>query len=117
MESIEHDFYLNPICIGLLLLAIFLWMYKRQGRAKLPPGPWHIPFVGNPWELAADPDLRKSLRRLHMKYGDIYRLYMGPKLAVVISGYETIKEVFVKRGGEFSDRPENLISTLMFENQ
>ncbi|KAL3889833.1 hypothetical protein ACJMK2_002160, partial [Sinanodonta woodiana] len=117
MESIEHDFYLNPILIGLLLLALSLWMYKRQDRAKLPPGPWHIPFVGNPWELAEDPDLRKSLRRLHMQYGDIYRLYMGPKLAVVISGYEAIKEVFVKRGGEFSDRPENLISTLLFENQ
>ncbi|KAL3889832.1 hypothetical protein ACJMK2_002159 [Sinanodonta woodiana] len=117
MESIEHDLYLNPICIGLLLLAISLWMYKRQGRAKLPPGPWHIPFVGNPWELASDPDLRKSLRRLHMQYGDIYRLYMGPKLAVVISGYEAIKEVFVKRGGEFSDRPDSLISTLIFENQ
>ncbi|KAL3875521.1 hypothetical protein ACJMK2_033466 [Sinanodonta woodiana] len=107
MESIEHEFYLNLISIGLLLLAIWtLWMYKRQGRAKLPPGPWHIPILGNVWELAADPDLRKCLRRLHKQYGDIYRLYLGPKLAVVISGYEAIKEVFVKRGGEFSDRPD-----------
>ncbi|KAL3847907.1 hypothetical protein ACJMK2_018798 [Sinanodonta woodiana] len=118
MESIEHDFYLNPISIGLVLLAILtLWIYKRQGRTKLPPGPWHIPFVGNALVLAADPDLRKSLGRLHKQYGDIYRLYMGPKLAVVISGYETIKEVFVKRGGEFSDRPESLISSIFSENQ
>ncbi|KAL3889199.1 hypothetical protein ACJMK2_001547 [Sinanodonta woodiana] len=117
MESIEHNLYLHPILIGLLLLAISLWVYTRQCRTKLPPGPWHIPFVGNPWELAGDPDLRKSLRRLHMQYGNIYRLYMGPKPTVVISSYDAIKEVFVKRGGEFSDRPESLISTLIFENQ
>ncbi|KAL3875527.1 hypothetical protein ACJMK2_033471 [Sinanodonta woodiana] len=109
---------LNPLSIGLLLLAILsLWFYKRQGRTKLPPGPWHIPFIGNAWELAADPDLRKSLRRLHKQYGDIYRLYMGPKLAVVISGYEAIKEVFVKRGGEFSDRPNSLFNNLIGEKQ
>ncbi|KAL3875523.1 hypothetical protein ACJMK2_033468 [Sinanodonta woodiana] len=112
------EFHLNPISIGLLLLAILtIWIYKRQGRAKLPPGPWHIPFIGNIWELAADPDLRRSLRRLHKQYGDIYRLYMGPKLAVVISGYEAIKEVFVKRGGEFSDRPDSLLSSLIAQNQ
>ncbi|KAK3596386.1 hypothetical protein CHS0354_036936 [Potamilus streckersoni] len=118
MELSEHDFYLNPISIGLLLLAIVtLWLYKRQGRTKLPPGPWHIPFIGSAWELKADPDLRKSLRRLHKQYGDIYRLYMGPRLAVVISGYESIKEVFVKRGGEFSDRPDTLLTTLIGEKQ
>ncbi|KAL3875529.1 hypothetical protein ACJMK2_033473 [Sinanodonta woodiana] len=114
----EYDFSLNPLSIGLLLLAILtLWFYKRQGRAKLPPGPWHIPFIGNAWELASDPDLRKSLRRLHKQYGDIYRLYMGPTLAVVISGYEAIKEVFVKRGGEFSDRPDSLATNLIGEKQ
>ncbi|KAL3875530.1 hypothetical protein ACJMK2_033474 [Sinanodonta woodiana] len=114
----EYDFSLNPLSIGLLLLAILtLWFYKRQGRGKLPPGPRHIPFVGNAWELAADPDLRKSLRRLHKQYGDIYRLYMGPKLAVVISGYEAIKEVFVKHGGEFSDRPDSLFSNLIGEKK
>ncbi|KAL3847909.1 hypothetical protein ACJMK2_018800 [Sinanodonta woodiana] len=118
MEPSEHDLYLNPISIGLLFLAILtLWIYKRQGRKKLPPGPWYIPFIGNVWELAVDPDLRKSLRRLHKQYGDIYRLYMGPKLAVVISGYEAIKEVFVKRGGEFSDRPDILITSLIREKQ
>ncbi|KAK3596390.1 hypothetical protein CHS0354_036940 [Potamilus streckersoni] len=118
MASSEHDLYLSPISIGLVLLALLtLWLYKRQYRSKLPPGPWHIPFIGNAWELAADPDLRKSLRRLHKKYGDIYRLYMGPKLAVVISGYEAIKEVFVKRGGEFSDRPDSLYSSLIAEYQ
>ncbi|KAK3596388.1 hypothetical protein CHS0354_036938 [Potamilus streckersoni] len=110
--------YLNLISIGLLLLAILtVWIYKRQYRTKLPPGPWHIPFIGNPWELTADPDLRKSLRRLHKQYGDIYRLYMGPKLAVVISGYEAIKEVFVKRGGEFSDRPDSLVTNFIGEKQ
>ncbi|KAL3875525.1 hypothetical protein ACJMK2_033470 [Sinanodonta woodiana] len=101
MNPSEHDFSLNPISIGLLLLAILtLWIYKR-----------------NAWELASDPDLRKSLRRLHKQYGDIYRLYMGPKLAVVISGYEAIKEVFIKRGGEFSDRPEAMVNTLIAKRQ
>ncbi|KAL3875528.1 hypothetical protein ACJMK2_033472 [Sinanodonta woodiana] len=118
MELLKYDYSLNQILIGLLFLAILtLWIYKRQGRAKLPPGPWHIPFIGNAWELASDPDLQKSLRRLHQQYGDVYRLYMGPKLAVVISGYEAIKEVFVKRGGEFSDRPDSLYNNLIGEKQ
>ncbi|KAL3875531.1 hypothetical protein ACJMK2_033475 [Sinanodonta woodiana] len=118
MEFFEHGFSLNPIYMGLVLLAILtLWLYKHPGRGKLPPGPWHIPILGNAWELAAEPDLRKSLRRLHKKYGDIYRLYMGPKLTVVICGYEAIKEVFVKRGGEFSDRPDSLVTNLIGEKQ
>ncbi|KAK3596389.1 hypothetical protein CHS0354_036939 [Potamilus streckersoni] len=116
MKYSEHDMYLNPISVGLLLIAIVtLWIYKRRDRAKLPPGPFHIPFIGNPWVLMANPDLRKSLRRLHKQYGDIYRLYVGPKPAVIISGYDAIKEVFVKRGGEFSDRPDSLITNLIAE--
>ncbi|KAL3875520.1 hypothetical protein ACJMK2_033465 [Sinanodonta woodiana] len=117
MDPSVHESYLHPISIVLMLsTTLIIWFYMSQVRKRLPPGPWHIPLIGNSWKLTADKDIRKSLRRLHKQYGDIYRLYMGPKLVIIISGYETIKEVFVKRGGEFSDRPDFLLQ-LIGDNQ
>ena len=71
----------------------------------LPPGPrFRLPLIGNLYDV--DTDIRKFLRRYRKQYGDIYSLYFGTKLVIVISGYNCLKEAFVKNGEIFSDRPK-----------
>ena len=92
---------LTVICI-LLLHFIFSW--KRKG---LPPGPkYRLPFIGNLHQI--NPDMRITLRKFRKEYGDVYSLYLGTKLAIVISGYDAIKEAFLRNGDIFSNRPTNM---------
>ena len=70
----------------------------------LPPGPrFRLPLVGNLY--AVDQDMRKFLRIYRKRYGDIYSLYLGNKLVIIIAGYKNLKEAFVKNADVFSDRP------------
>ena len=39
------------------------------------------------------------------KYGDVFTLYMGLRRVVVLSGYNAIKDAFVRHGHVFSGRP------------
>ena len=92
---------LTVICISLLH---FIFSWKRKG---LPPGPkYHLPFIGNLHQI--NPDMRITLRKFRREYGDVYSLSMGTKLVIVISGYNAIKEVFLRNGETFSNRPSNM---------
>ena len=79
-----------------------MFIYRSNG---LPPGPrFRLPVVGNLHDV--DADMRIFLRRYRKQYGDIYSLYVGTKLVIVISGYRFLREAFVKNGEIFSDRPK-----------
>ncbi|KAL3862686.1 hypothetical protein ACJMK2_008639 [Sinanodonta woodiana] len=91
--------------LGLFLICLAILFFRHRNQWKLPPGPAWIPLVGNIRELTSDPDLRIPLKRLQKKYGDIYTLYIGPVPTIVVCGYDAIREIFIKRGIEFSDRP------------
>ena len=52
--------------------------------------------------------MRITLRKFRKEYGDVYSLYLGTKLAIVISGYDAIKEAFLRNGDIFSNRPTNM---------
>ena len=52
--------------------------------------------------------MRISLRKLRKDFGNVYSFYMGAKLVIVISGYDAIKEAFLRNGDAFSNRPTNM---------
>ncbi|KAK3581751.1 hypothetical protein CHS0354_035082 [Potamilus streckersoni] len=84
---------------------------------QISPGPAWITLVGKIAELTSGPDLRIHLRRLQKKYGDIYTLYLGPRPAVIVCGYDAIREIFIKRGAEFSDRPAAMNPMIVFNGR
>ncbi|KAK3598209.1 hypothetical protein CHS0354_026611 [Potamilus streckersoni] len=113
MYTTLFGFTLSTI-VGLLIVCLFAILFSKQSNiGKRLPGPSWIPMVGNGRELKSDPDVRISLRRLQKKYGDIYKLYLGPSPTIIVCGYEAIREIFIKRGVEFSDRPAVILGAII----
>lgn len=76
-------------------------IYKE--KAKLPPGPMPIPFLGNLLQINTS-DIVSTLMKLKDKYGPVYTLYFGPKPGVVICGYQAMKEALIDQNDVFGDR-------------
>ncbi|CAI4222414.1 unnamed protein product [Auanema sp. JU1783] len=77
-------------------------------RAKLPPGPVPILFLGNLPQLALyvwqEGSLAKALRVCQKEFGDIFTLWMGPLPTVHIASLELSHELMVKQGNNFAER-------------
>ncbi len=54
--------------------------------------------------------MKRICRRLRQNYGDIYHVYLGARLMVVLNTYELVKEAFSK--DEYSGRSELKIWSL-----
>ncbi|XP_060077645.1 cytochrome P450 2B19-like [Ylistrum balloti] len=90
----------------LLVLVVVYYLWDRHQRLKsLPPGPTPFPLLGNILDLATKDQLN-SFRKLRGTYGDLVTLHVGSFTMVVVSGYSTLRELFVKRGDVTSDRPD-----------
>lgn len=95
--------------------ASVLWLFKDQPD-NLPPGPpVYLPGLGNLLKLAGDPV--QALWDLRERYGDVFRLYLGSQLVVVLNGYDVVKEVLITRGSEFSFRPDSFLKEKIAEDK
>jgi hypothetical protein len=61
--------------------------------------------------------MRKPFKKYRKQLGDVFSLYFGGKLTIVISGYETLKEAFHKNGELFADRPSLYITDIATRNR
>ena len=89
-------------------LVIFWWMKQYVRYQNLPPGPTGWPLLGYlpnlgillyrsgkpPFHLFAD---------LSNTYGEVYSMYMGSRLVIILNGHESIKEAFMNQ--LLNDRP------------
>ncbi|KAK3593222.1 hypothetical protein CHS0354_002756 [Potamilus streckersoni] len=93
----------------IVFCVVFLLCYYALRTPKfIPPGPVIFPLLGNIPQLAGRNPLL-LFRKWRKQYGDVFSVYMGNQLLVVLNGYKTIKEALVTRGNVFSDRPPNFI--------
>uniref|UniRef100_A0A8C6GS35 unspecific monooxygenase n=1 Tax=Mus spicilegus TaxID=10103 RepID=A0A8C6GS35_MUSSI len=92
--------FLGPLLTCLLLLS--LWKQNSQ-RRNLSPGPTPLPIIGNILQLDLK-DISKSLRNFSKVYGPVFTLYLGRNPAVVLHGYEAVKEALIDHGEEFAGR-------------
>ncbi|XP_040596808.1 cytochrome P450 2C26-like [Mesocricetus auratus] len=84
------------------LFLLSLWKQSSE-RGKLPPGPTPLPLIGNLLQIDLK-DFRRSLTNFSKVYGPVFTLYMGRKPAVVLHGYEAVKEALIDHGEEFAAR-------------
>nr|KAG5708844.1 hypothetical protein BaRGS_009253 [Batillaria attramentaria] len=103
------------LSLGLLFPALLLWCVMKR-PADLPPGPGPaLPLLGHLHLLDKDP--RPKFREWRRQYGDVFSLYMGGQLVVVLNGYHVIKEALVKQADVFTIRPSMFITDYITRNR
>ncbi|XP_033742979.1 cytochrome P450 2B5-like [Pecten maximus] len=107
----------NTVTLAIVVvLLILLVSQSLQWPANLPPGPTGYPVVGC-IPLLRNRNILEVFRKFRAQYGDVFSLKIGPKLTVVINGTDALKEAFVKRGDEFSDRPSGFLPLAILQNR
>lgn len=91
------------LALGVAVLSL-LWWFSVRRPAGAPPGPWlAVPLLGH-LLLMMKKDPRQQFAAWRRQYGDVFSLYLGSQLVVVLNGYKVIKDALVKHADAFSDR-------------
>lgn len=89
---------------ALVALALFLFLASWKRRdPNLPPGPPPWPFIGNLHQLDKN-EPHATLMQLREIYGDVFTVYLGAQPAVVLCGYDTLKEALISQADDFGGR-------------
>jgi hypothetical protein len=97
------------VFIACLVVFLYIWWKKTTRDATLPPGPPTVPFLGN--LLSVSPDtMVETFMEYRQKYGDVFSLITGSRVLVVVSGYDTLRDLFIKHGDVVSERPDMFIT-------
>ncbi|PVD29097.1 hypothetical protein C0Q70_11694 [Pomacea canaliculata] len=102
------------IALGVGVLS--LWWFSVRRPAGVPPGPWlAVPLLGH--LLLMKKDSREQFAAWRRQYGDVFSLYLGSRLVVVLNGYKVIKDALVKNADAFSDRPHFFFLDLVTDSK
>ncbi|XVF23989.1 hypothetical protein REPUB_Repub13aG0087700 [Reevesia pubescens] len=99
----EDKIVLYSLFFLLSALALKLLHRTRSRHKNLPPSPFALPIIGH-LHLLKEP-LHQSLFPLSQKYGPIFSLRLGSRLAVVVSSPSAVEECFTKNDINFANRP------------
>ncbi|XP_043846430.1 cytochrome P450 2A13-like [Dromiciops gliroides] len=97
-----------------VLVVLSVWR-QRKVRSRLPPGPTPLPFIGNYLRLNTE-QMYDSLMKIGEKYGSVFTVHLGPRIVIVLTGYEAVKEALVDQAEEFSGRGEQATFNWIFED-
>ncbi|XP_071415001.1 vitamin D 25-hydroxylase isoform X2 [Pithys albifrons albifrons] len=90
--------------LALLLTLVVRQLLKQRRPPGFPPGPAGLPLIGNIPALGAEqPHI--YMRRQSQIHGQIFSLDLGGISAVVLNGYDAVKECLVHQSEIFADRP------------
>lgn len=114
-----------PNLLPLLLFLVVFYLvhfYQRQRGIyrNIPPGPRPWPVVGNFGGLLLPPFIRRRFGQTSNRnigvmaaltsqasiYGNIYSLFVGSQLIVVLNSFEVVKDALSNHPDVFSDRPD-----------
>ncbi|XP_008285532.1 cytochrome P450 2U1 [Stegastes partitus] len=117
--------------LAFLLLSCLLVVYQKKRDSlyrNIPPGPKPWPVVGNFGGFLVPSFLQKrggqqaasspaspmeAFAALSRTYGNVYSLFVGTQLMVVLNGYEAVKDALSNYPQVFSDRPDIPAITIM----
>uniref|UniRef100_H2RB49 Steroid 17-alpha-hydroxylase/17,20 lyase n=1 Tax=Pan troglodytes TaxID=9598 RepID=H2RB49_PANTR len=94
------------VALLLLTLAYLFWPKRRCPGAKYPKSLLSLPLVGSLPFLPRHGHMHNNFFKLQEKYGPIYSVRMGTKTTVIVGHHQLAKEVLIKKGKDFSGRPQ-----------
>ncbi|KAK7303835.1 hypothetical protein RJT34_14752 [Clitoria ternatea] len=106
-------FFSYSLLTILILLTLRFLTHSRKLR-NLPPGPPPLPIIGN-LNLLGRP-IHRVFHRISQKYGNIYSLWFGSRLAVIISSQPAFQECFTKHDIALANRQRSLSGKYIFYN-
>ncbi|XP_025097346.1 cytochrome P450 2B5-like [Pomacea canaliculata] len=113
MAQDEATTFLLGVMVTLVLL---LWRWSTRRPSSLPPGSGTaLPLIGHQHLLSRNPRVQFAAWR--RQYGDVFSLYVGNRLIVVLSGYRVIKDALMTHGDVFSDRPHMFLTDVIAKNR
>ncbi|XP_072287197.1 cytochrome P450 2G1-like [Pyxicephalus adspersus] len=102
------------LATGVTVLIYLVTWWRRIKHNNFPPGPTHLPLLGNMLQLSTT-EMPKALVKISETYGPVYTCYMGNTPVVVLVGYDAVKEALVDRSDVFSNRGELEVATMLFK--
>ncbi|KAG8658356.1 desmethyl-deoxy-podophyllotoxin synthase [Manihot esculenta] len=110
--EIHVPFFQLLFAFLLVILPMIFNILHNLKNAKLPPGPWKLPLIGNLHQLVGSLP-HHSLRNLANEYGPLVHLQLGQVSVVVISSPDMAKEVMKTHDVIFAYRPNLLAGRIM----
>lgn len=87
---------------------------QRKQRARLPPGPWPLPIIGNMHQMSELP--HQALWHMAEKYGPIMYMRMGTHPLVVASTADAAQEFVKVQDKSWAGRPQASTAGRIFSN-
>ncbi|XP_073405309.1 cytochrome P450 2C8-like isoform X2 [Dendrobates tinctorius] len=92
------------LLVVLISLILYFFTWRRNLRQKnMPPGPPPLPLLGSLLDLNTK-EIPMSLMKLSETYGPVFTVYLSSTPAVVLIGYDCVKEALIDNGDVFSMR-------------
>ncbi|KAK0479641.1 cytochrome P450 [Armillaria novae-zelandiae] len=94
-----------PLFAAFVLYRLSLSIFRR--RLPFPPGPKRLPLIGNLWNVPRTADYPwRTYAKWASMYGDVLYLDIPGNPTVVINSAKAAEDLFEKRSGNYSDRPD-----------
>ncbi len=104
---VMHDRYIRDgnaiVLYGAAVGAIIFIVRNYFNHGKHLPGPRSLPYIGNMFQLPANP--LPQLEKWKHEFGDIYQIKLLGANIVVVSGENEMHEMFVVKSTHFAGRP------------
>ncbi|XP_062987494.1 cytochrome P450 2J4-like [Elgaria multicarinata webbii] len=98
---------LSSILTALILCFLMAQFVRLQIRRKrFPPGPTPLPYIGNFWQLKFFRLSRELLTEEAKTYGNIFTLWFGTVPAVILVGFQAVKDGLTTRPEDMVGRPQ-----------
>ncbi|XP_054477076.1 cytochrome P450 2G1-like [Anoplopoma fimbria] len=91
------------LLVGLITALVWMFRLKSSKHVCLPPGPSGLPIIGNLLQMDKKAPF-KTMLKLSESYGPVMTVYLGPQCAVILVGYDAVKEALVDQADDFNGR-------------
>nr|XP_043637440.1 cytochrome P450 93A3-like [Erigeron canadensis] len=112
----DFQTYFTIFMLWLIPTILIKFFLKSKKAHLIPPTPFAIPIIGHLHLIFPIP--HQAMHKLSLRYGPIYRLFLGSHTSFVVSTPEATKEFFKFNENAYLDRPINSATYHMtYENK